>query len=49
MIKIKANHELKIGNQERTKKRCRVKKRKEKKSRSIMQLKENPYDIYVRN
>lgn len=29
MIKIKANHELKIGNQER-KKRCRVKKRKEK-------------------
>jgi len=30
MIKIKANHELKIGNQERTKKRCRVKKRKEK-------------------
>ena len=46
MIKIKANHELKIGNQERKKKRCRVKK---KKSRSIMQLKENPYDIYVRN
>ena len=48
MIKIKANHELKIGNQEKKKKkkRCRVKK---KKSRSIMQLKENPYDIYVRN